>query len=104
MPYGLSENTISKLHGLFEEFPAIEKVILYGSRAMGNYRNGSDIDLTLVGDIPWNLVSRLNWEIDDLLLPYMIDLSRLKDINNPNLIDHIDRRGEVFYEREKVPQ
>ena len=51
MKYGLKESYIQQIQFVFAEYPAIEKVILYGSRAKGNYRNGSDIDLTLVGKL-----------------------------------------------------
>ena len=50
MPYGLSEHTINAIQTVFKHYPAIKKAILYGSRAKGNYRNGSDIDITLVGE------------------------------------------------------
>jgi len=104
MDNGLSEITISKIHGLLKKFPKVEKVILYGSRAMGTYRNGSDIDLTLVGDLSRETLLKISWQLDDLMLPYMIDLSLMDDIDNPNLIDHINRRGQTFYQRSKVLQ
>ncbi|MBS0626813.1 MAG: nucleotidyltransferase domain-containing protein, partial [Verrucomicrobia bacterium] len=47
MRYGLNELTIQKITDVFTKFPSIEKVVLYGSRAKGNYKNGSDIDLCL---------------------------------------------------------
>lgn len=49
MKYGLSDATIAKLCGVFAQFPDIDKAILYGSRTKGNYKVGSDIDLTLIG-------------------------------------------------------
>lgn len=104
MDNGLNENTVLKIHGLFEKFPKIENAILYGSRAMGTYRNGSNIDLTLSGNLSRDNLSKITWQLDDLMLPYMIDLSILKDINNPSLIDHINRRGQIFYERSIVMQ
>lgn len=104
MSYGLSVNTISKIQKLFLEFPELRKALLYGSRAMGNYRNGSDIDLTLVGNISMRDLSKIEWQLDDLMLPYMIDLSRIDDIKNPDLLDHIKRRGKIFYERSNVLQ
>lgn len=73
-------------------------MVLYGSRAKGNYRQGSDIDLCIKAN-SWNerkLLSLEN-EIDDLLLPYKIDLSLYHQIENMALIDHINRVGKVFY-------
>ncbi|MCS6796683.1 MAG: nucleotidyltransferase domain-containing protein, partial [Raineya sp.] len=49
MKYGLPNSAIEAIQKVFSKYPEIEKVILYGSRAMGNYRVGSDIDLTLCG-------------------------------------------------------
>jgi predicted nucleotidyltransferase len=75
---------------------------LYGSRAKGNYREGSDIDLVLIGndDLNDRLLARIDMEIDDLLLPYMVDLSILSHITDPDVIDHIRRVGVVFYRRD----
>lgn len=96
--HGLSDTTVSKLRSVFAAHPNIEQVILYGSRARGNYRPGSDIDLAIVGDaVTWRELLRIDGEIDDLLLPYKWDLSLLRQIDNPDLLDHIRRVGVVFY-------
>jgi len=47
--FGLSDKTITKIHQVFNQYPEIDKAILYGSRAKGAHRTGSDIDLTLAG-------------------------------------------------------
>ena len=100
MKFGLKDYQIGKIQAIFAAFPQIEKVILYGSRAKGNYKLASDIDLTLVGtDIDLTLQFKIENMLDDLLLPYTIDLSILKQIGNPDLIDHINRVGQVFYDR-----
>lgn len=98
--FGLKEVTINKLISVFLQYPNIEKVLLYGSRAKENYRYNSDIDLTLIGEnITYSQMSKIDIEIDDLLLPYLVDLSIFSDIDNPDLIDQINRVGLVFYER-----
>jgi len=98
--FGLKEATIEKIIAVFSQYPNIQKVLLYGSRAKGNYRNGSDIDLTLIGEnISYAQLSKIDIQIDDLLLPYRFDLSIFKDIENLDLIDHINRVGLIFYER-----
>jgi predicted nucleotidyltransferase len=99
--FGLKETTIALINKVFAGYPAIERVILYGSRAKGNFRNGSDIDLTLEGsDVTSEHLNRITLELDDLLLPYTIDLSLKCQIDNPELLAHIERVGVVFYERE----
>lgn len=97
--YGLKIATIAKINGIFAKHPSIEQAILYGSRAKGTFRNGSDIDLTLKGDnLTHRELAKIELELDDLLLPYMIDLSLFRQIDNPNLIEHIGLVGVVFYE------
>lgn len=100
--YGLKPQTIQAIQNVFAKHPAVKKAILYGSRAKGNYRNGSDVDLTLVGeDLSLTELLAIENELDDLLLPYKIDLSIYHKIENYDLRDHIDRVGLTFYEHEK---
>jgi uncharacterized protein len=104
MNHGLSENTIERLLGVLAHYHEVEKAVLYGSRAKGTHRPGSDIDLTLCGGgLDHTLLSRIDNELDDLLLPYRIDLSLMSSLNHPSLIDHIRRVGVVLYEKNVVP-
>lgn len=98
--YGLKEIHIKKIQSVFANHGDIEKAILYGSRAKGNYRNGSDIDLTLIGEnLNLSELLTLETEVDDLLLPHKTDLSLFHKIENKELLDHINRVGKVFYEK-----
>ena len=100
MPYGLNDQTIEKIVTVFAACPEIEKVLLYGSRAKGNYRDGSDIDLTIVGDtVTQSHLLKIANELEDLLLPYKIDLSLMRQIEDKEVVEHIRRVGVVFYER-----
>ncbi len=100
MKFGLDDQTISRMQDVFRQFPTVEKVIIYGSRAKGNYRKGSDIDLTLLGkELDQQLCSDIADALDDLLLPYMIDLSVFSLLNHPELEEHIKRVGQVFYKK-----
>ncbi len=104
MNHGLSANTVERIVSVLAHYPEIEKAVLYGSRAKGNYRNGSDIDLALFGDgINFSLLTRLDNELDDLLLPYKFDISQFASLTHPELIDHIRRVGAVFYEKRPLP-
>ena len=97
MQFGLSTEDINKIKEVIVRFPEIERVIIYGSRAKGNYKPSSDINLTLVGEkLTLTLLQTLENEIDDLLLPYKFDISIFHQISNPDLIAHIDRVGKVF--------
>jgi predicted nucleotidyltransferase len=100
MKYGLSKEVIEKISSVYARFPEVEKVVLYGSRAKGNYKNGSDIDLTLYGTaLSSNLRANITEALDDLMLPYTIDLSLFDELENIELREHIERIGIVFYEK-----
>ena len=103
MNSGLSENVVSRIRKVFSQHLEIEKAILYGSRAKGNYKPGSDIDLTLMGDhLTLKIINQIQSELDDELLPYRFDISIFSTITHPDLIDHIHRVGEIFYEKSPV--
>ncbi len=102
--FGLKEATIQAIGAVLARYPQVEKAVLYGSRAKGNYRNGSDIDLTLCGDadLTLDVLYRISNDLDDLLLPYTIDLSIFRQIRDQDLIEHIQRVGMTFYEKAPV--
>lgn len=100
MKYGLPAATIEKMHAVLSRFPRVERAVLYGSRVKGNFKPGSDIDLTLFGeDLDSSQLGKIAAALDDLLLPYTIDLSIYAELNHAKLREHIDRVGVVFYER-----
>ena len=105
MKFGLNKTTIEKICSVFARFPQIEKAVLYGSRAKGNFKPGSDIDLTLHGGaLTGDLRSAIASALDDLLLPYTIDLSVFDDLDHVQLREHIERVGVVFYQRQSAGQ
>lgn len=100
MDYGLPSPVIARIRGVFASFHGIDKAVLYGSRAMGTHKTGSDIDLALYGEkLTLPQLAAITSELDDLLLPYTIDLSIFALLNNADLREHIGRVGKVFYER-----
>ncbi|MES9855804.1 MAG: HsdR family type I site-specific deoxyribonuclease [Sedimenticola sp.] len=102
MKFGLSEGAISRICAVFALHSQVDSVVLYGSRAKGSHRSGSDVDLTMKGEaLSLSLQNRIANELDDLLLPYSFDLSAYDDIENSDLISHIERVGNEFYNREK---
>jgi predicted nucleotidyltransferase len=97
---GLSPTVIDRIRTVLGACPAVERALLYGSRAKGNYHRGSDIDLALEGQqLDDTQLLALENQLDNLLLPYHIDLSHLASIQNEALLEHIGRVGRVFYER-----
>ena len=101
MKYGLSEKSLQKIYDVFDRYPEVEEVILYGSRARDDYKNGSDIDLTLRGGnaLTHKILAKIANDLDDQLLPYTIDLSIYNNLNNEDIITQIDRVGVTFYRR-----
>ena len=95
--FGLSARTLGLLRSVLARHTPIERAIVYGSRAKGNFRPGSDIDLTLdAPQLTLNDLLRIDSELDELMLPYTIDLSLLQHIDNPALLSHIARVGRLL--------
>lgn len=101
MTFGLTDMEFQALRDTLASFPEIEEAIIYGSRARGTNRMASDIDLTLKGDgLTYMQLALLDEKIDDLYLPYFVDLSLFSMLNSPELLESIRREGKVFYNRE----
>lgn len=101
MNHGLPEATLARIQKTLKQFPFVDKAVLYGSRAMGTYREGSDIDLSLYGKaLTLAQLVAIETAIDELLLPYQVDLSLHSQISNADLVSHIDRVGKIIYARD----
>lgn len=100
--FGLKDKDIQSIRQVFANHPNVEKVMLYGSRAIGNHRPNSDIDFAMIGNnLDLTEQFSIENELDDLLLPYKIDVVIFHTISNNDLADHIRRQGKVFYEKGK---
>lgn len=99
MKFGLSDTVIEELNEVFRNHPNIKKVLIFGSRAKGNYREGSDIDLAAIGnELNYSIILDILTEIDDLELLYTVDLLDYQKYANTAIGNHIDRVGQVFYQ------
>ena len=104
MNHGLTDGTVAEIQAVLAQFPEVERAVLYGSRAKGNHRPGSDIDLTLIGTgLTSKILGQIQGELEDGYLPYSFDVSLLDQITQADLLDHIRRVGVVFYEKKAVP-
>jgi predicted nucleotidyltransferase len=100
MRFGLEENVIEQVNNIFARYLPVKQVIIYGSRAKGNYKTGSDIDLVLKGEgLNLSMIHKIELEIDDLFLPYTFDITIFDQISNFDLVEHINRVGLVFYKK-----
>jgi predicted nucleotidyltransferase len=96
---GLEPVAIAALCAVFARHPEIEEVVLFGSRAKGNHRPESDIDLAVRGIADERAVEALAEELDELPLPFLFDVKSLDGIRNPALLEHVRRVGRSVYRR-----
>lgn len=100
MKFGLSDNLIKNINQIFERYPKVSEVVIFGSRAKGDYRDGSDIDLALKGnDLRLDDVLNLSVKLEDIIFPYKVDLLNFGKVKDPDVIEHINRAGKIFYQR-----
>ncbi len=99
MKYGLSDRTLNTLNSIFQKYSGVKQAVIYGSRAKGNYRSGSDIDITLKTDDSFSRqdLLRIGNDFDDSDMPYFVDVSIYDKISNTDLKAHIDRVGKILY-------
>ncbi len=98
--WGLLLSDINYIQNLFARYPQIVEVIIFGSRALGNFKIGSDVDLAVKG-------AELDSILPEILailehrssMPYHFDLLDFEKINNQNLKEHINQVGQVFYSK-----
>jgi len=96
--FGLSNSNIVSINSVFNHYNEISEVLIFGSRAKGDYRDNSDIDLVIKGNnINLSLLQEIEIKLEDLYLPNIIDLIVYDRIENPELISHINRIGKQFY-------
>jgi predicted nucleotidyltransferase len=104
-PFGISDKSYTLLVETFTKQPLIEEVVIFGSRAKGNYKKGSDIDLAIKGknctaNIALDLKAFIN---EELPIPYLVDVIDYNSLKHQELKEHIDRVGIVFYKQEPPP-
>jgi uncharacterized protein len=101
MPYGLLESDLRHIADALGSFDEIAEAVLFGSRAKGNYKPGSDVDLAIRGDriTPRTVADLADCLNEDKPLPYFFDVVHYETLEEPRLIEHIDRVGIVIFQR-----
>ncbi|WP_128545837.1 nucleotidyltransferase domain-containing protein [Larkinella soli] len=95
MSFGLSPEILSNITGILATNSRVHQAVLFGSRAKGTFRPGSDIDIALIGNqLTLDDIRTLSLKLDDLWLLYRFDLVIYDRIDEPALKDHIDRVGQ----------
>jgi predicted nucleotidyltransferase len=96
--YGLSPSIIADMSAVFAQYPAIEKVLLFGSRAKNTWKDGSDIDLAVMGPTLSDPDFTKLWnQLDDLPLVFKVDCLHWDRLSNLTLKDKILKEGREFY-------
>ncbi len=101
--FGLIDRDIKYINMALRNFLQIDKAIIFGSRAMGNYKKGSDVDIAIVGE---NIDNKTILSLNDYLnevypIPYFFDIVHYNSILNENLKNHIDKEGKIIYINKK---
>lgn len=98
MKFGLSDDQLRQVQTILSKYPSITEAVVFGSRAMGNYKEASDVDVALKGDITLSMVADVKYALEeDTYLPFFFDIIAYGIIDAPKLKEHIDKYGEVLY-------
>lgn len=98
MTLGLSEKELGEITLIFKKFPEIQEAILFGSRAMGTFKPGSDVDIALRGRVTLQVVARIKALLEEeSSLPYLFDIVDYHTIETPAFKEHIDKHGQSIY-------
>ena len=96
--YGLTQRDIQTLFGIFGKFKEVKSVYIYGSRAKGTYKFGSDIDLAIMNEgVSDRTINDIIEEMQESDLPYFVDITNFATLNHKELAEQIQKMGIPFY-------
>ncbi len=103
MSFGISLKSMEMILSALMDKKEIERAAIFGSRSMGNYKNGSDIDIVIYGvNITSEILNKIRTELNEILpLPYYFDIVHYETLDHNGMKDHIDKFGKIFYEKNK---
>jgi len=101
--FGLKEKDILEITVILSKEPNVEKALIFGSRAKGVFKPGSDVDIALMGSsLTFSDISRISFQLnEETNMPWKFDVLNFNTIQEPALVEHIKRVGMVFYEKKK---
>lgn len=103
--FGLFDSDISSIIEVISHHEKVESATIFGSRAKGNFKNGSDVDIALKGeDLDFDTISEVSYLLnEETNMPYKFDVLNYHTVKEPELVKHIDRVGiEVFNRKREV--
>lgn len=101
-PFGLKSCYLDEIRQVLSSTPEIDRAMVFGSRAKGSYRRGSDVDIALFGDLNLDQISHIEYQLnEETHIPLFFDVVGYNSLSNPALKDHIDRVGQsLLYTRD----
>ena len=101
MEFGLRAVEIKQIANIIYSFPEVHQAIIFGSLAMRNYKNGSDVDIALKGkNITHEIVTEIKYRLnEEILLPFFFEVVDFNDLQNEDLIAHINQFGKVLFKK-----
>jgi uncharacterized protein len=99
MIFGLQRRDLAEINNILQKFPSIEEAIIFGSRAKGNFKTGSDVDLAIKGlDISHEVLASLSYMLnEESAMPYYFDVVHFEAISEKELTEHMKRVGQCIY-------
>lgn len=103
--FGLLKTDLDEIIKYLVTIPEVEEAYVLGSRAKGNYHQGSDVDIALKGqDLSFSIISKISYHLnEESVMPYRFDVLNYHDISNEELLAHILRVGKLFYQKLAMP-
>lgn len=99
--YGLMDRDLKYIIEVLSSYPEVEEGLIFGSRALGNYKAGSDVDLSLKGKLSSSILTQISRRLnEEYPLPYFFDILDYTSISNDALIKHIDSYGKTIYHKD----
>lgn len=101
MSFGLKDSDIEYIRNAMKRFKEIEKAVIFGSRAKGNFKAASDVNIAIYGEkINFDVLSKLHAILEEESpMPYFFDIIDYSHLNHKELKEHIDRVGKIIYEK-----
>jgi predicted nucleotidyltransferase len=100
--FGLLDRDLEEIRSVLALFPAIERAMLFGSRAKGTHRPGSDVDIALCGSaVSFDVVTKVHGMLEEQSkMPYLFDVVDYTHMKDQDLKAHIDRVGVTIFHRD----
>jgi uncharacterized protein len=104
MNFGLTLRDMQTIQEILLRYPEIQTVMLFGSRAKGNFNAGSDIDLAIINEgVSEKTIQSLLSDFEDSTLPYFVDVISYATLTDSSLKAQINKTGKLLYQRTNLP-